>query len=139
MLLCQPISIFTRDSKDIDTRHEATLLDIPKWYTAQKQKAWDPAAPAKVRLVACVDQVDSGKQVKTCKLDGPKDLKLPMREGKYRLTLYEVATGRKVVEKQLAGEDEKCPFTVLLGTDRTVYSTVGDRQLYETLKKHVEK
>ncbi|GAA3944132.1 hypothetical protein [Actinoplanes auranticolor] len=135
----QPVSIFGEESKDFDTKHEVTLFDIPDWYTAPKQKAWDPSSPGKVRLVACVDLVQTGKKIKNCKFDDPKGLRIPMREAKYRLALYEVATGRKVLEKTLTGEDEECPFMVLLGADRNVYSQVGDRQFYETLKKHVEK
>ena len=135
----QPVSIFAQDSKDFDTRHEATLYDIPNWYTKPKQQAWDPSSPGKVRLVACVDLVQTGKKVKSCKYDDPKGLKIPLREAKYRLALYEVATGKKVIEKTLSGEDDECPFMVLLGADRNVYSQVGDRQYYELLKKYVEK
>jgi len=135
----QPVSIFAQDSKDFDTKHEATLFDIPNWYTKPKQQAWDPSSPGKVRLVACVDLVQTGKKVKSCKYDDPKGLKIPLREAKYRLALYEVATGKKVIEKTLSGEDDECPFMVLLGADRNVYSRVGDRQYYELLKKYVEK
>jgi hypothetical protein len=136
----QPVSIFRQDSKSLDLRHEVTLFDIPDWYTAPKQKAWDPSAPGKVRLVACVDLVDTGtKKIRTCKFDDPKDLRVPMREAKYRLSLYEVATGKRVLQKTMTGEDDECPFVVLLGADRTIYSQVGDRQFYQTLKKYVEK
>jgi hypothetical protein len=135
----QPVSIFSQDSKDFDTRHEKTLFDIPNWYTAAKQKAWDPKSPAKVRLVGCVDLTGSGKKIKNCRFDDPKDLRIPMREGTYEVALYEVATGRKVMGKRLRGEDEECPLLVLLAADRTVYSQVGDRQLYELFKKYVEK
>jgi hypothetical protein len=135
----QPVSIFTRDSKDFDSRTETTLYDIPNWYTAKKQKAWDPKSPAKVRLVSCVDLVSSGKKLRTCKFDDPKGLKVPMREGTFRLALYEVATGKKLVDKRLKGKNKECPFLVLLGADRTIYSQVDDRQIYDLLKKYVEK
>jgi hypothetical protein len=135
----QPISIFTKDNKDFDNRTEATLFDIPNWYTTQKQKAWDPKSPAKVRLVGCVDLVSSGKKLRSCKFDDPKGLKIPMREGTYRVVLHEVATGKKLVDKRMKGEKEECPFLVLLGKDRNIYSQVGDRRLYELFKKYVEK
>jgi hypothetical protein len=135
----QPASIFTRESKDFDTRTQTTLYDIPRWYTTQKQKAWDPKSPAKVRLVGCVDLASSGKKVRTCKFDDPKGLKVPMREGTYRVALYEVATGRKVVDKRVKGEQEECPFLVLLGADRNIYSQVEGRRLYELFRKYVEK
>jgi hypothetical protein len=131
------VRVLVKDSKDFDTRTEMTLYDIPSRNGAAKQ-AWDPPSPQKVRLVACVDLVEGARRVKTCQFEEP-DGKLPMRQGVYRLTLYEVATGRKITEKRLTGEDQECPFLVLLGADRTVYSQVKDRQVFETLRRYVEK
>lgn len=131
------VSVLVKNSKDFSTRTEKTLYDIPDRSGAAKQ-AWDPPSPQKVPLVACVDLLESGKRVKSCQFEEP-DGKLPMRQGVYQLTLYEVATGRKITEKRLTGEDQECPFFVLLGEDRTVYSQVADRQIYETLRRYVEK
>ncbi len=131
------VSVQVRDSKEVETRIEKTLYDIPRRSGAEKQ-AWDPPSPQKVRLVACVDLVDTAKKVRTCQFEEPEG-KLPMRQGIYQLTLYEVATGRKLTEKRLTGEDQECPFFVLLGPDRTVHSQVEDRQIYETLRRYVEK
>ena len=60
-----------------------------------------------------------------------------MVEGIYSVTVYEVATGRKVVETRMTG-DGKCPLVVLLFADRTIHSEASGRQLYEALRKYVE-
>lgn len=135
----QPVSIFTRDDQERSIRTSATLFDIPDWYTKRKQQAWDPKSPAKVRLVACVDPVGRGKKVRTCTFDDPKDLKVPMVQGRLRLRLYEVATGKLLVDKRLTGEDEECPYFVLLRDGEPLISGAADRQLYEILRKRVEK
>lgn len=140
----QPVSVFSQDRvgqdrQVFDARRKRTLLDIPNWYTAPKRKAWDPESPAKVRLVACAELVGTGAQVKTCALDDPKGREVPMLAGKYRLTLYEVATGRKLLDERLTGGDQKCPFVVLSGADQAVHSPLSDRQLYDALKKDVER
>ena len=131
------VSVLVKDSKEFPTRTEKTLYDIPRRSGAAKQ-AWDPPSPQNVRLVACVDLEETGKKVRSCQFEEP-DGKLPMRQGIYRMSLYEVATGRKITEKRMTGEDQDCPFFVLLGSDRTVYSQVADRQIFETLRGFVEK
>ncbi len=131
------VQVLAKDSMDFRTRIERSLYDIPDRSPAVKP-AWDPPGPQKVRLAACVDLVEGGKRVRTCEFDDPKG-RLPMREGVYRLTLYEVATGTRLTEKRLTGENRDCPFLVLLGADRTVYSELEDRQLYEVLRRYVEK
>jgi hypothetical protein len=62
-----------------------------------------------------------------------------MKTATYHLSLYEVATGHRLLDKRVSGEDEDCPTVVLLGGDKTVYSKVGDRQLYELLRNYVMK
>ena len=135
----QPVSIFTQDEQQRSIRNSETLYDIPDWFTKRKQQAWDPKSPAKVRLVACVDPVGRGKKVRTCTFDDPKDLKVPMVQGRLRLRLYEVATGKLLVDKRLTGEDEECPYFVLLRDGEPLISGAADRQLYEILRKRVEK
>lgn len=135
----QPVSIFSGNSRELDIRTPETLFDIPDWYTKRKQQAWDPKSFAKVRLVGCIDQVGRGRKVRTCTFDDPKDRKVPMVEGKLRLRLYEVATGKVLVDKRLTGEDEECPYFVLLRDGEPLISGAADRQIYEILRKHVEK
>lgn len=135
-----PISVGTVDSLDFTTRYMSAYIDIPYQLGATIQQAWAPSKPAKSQLMACVDLASTGnKVVKNCRFDDPKPAKLPMKTAVYRLSLYEVATGRKLLAKRVTGEDESCPSIVMLGGDRSVYSKVGDRQLYELLRNYVMK
>jgi hypothetical protein len=135
-----PISVGTVDSKEFKSRYMSSYISVPYDLGASVRKAWAPEKPAKSQLMACVDLTSTGtKVVKKCKFDTPKPARLPMKTATYRLALYEVATGRKLVDKRVSGEDEDCPTFVMMGADRTVYSKVGDRQLYELLRNYVMK
>jgi hypothetical protein len=135
-----PISVGTVDSKEFTSRIMSSYVDVPYELGAKVQKAWAPSNAAKSQLMACVDLTATGtKVVKKCKFDDPKPAKLPMKIATFRVSLYEVATGRKLADKTVKGEDDTCPTFVMLGSDRTVYSKVGDRQLYELLRDYVMK
>jgi hypothetical protein len=103
------------------------------------QNAWRAENPAKSQLMACVDLVSVGGQAKKCKYTDPKPDTVALRRGNYQLRLFEVATGRKLIDKKLVGEDEECPSMVFVGTDKTIYSKPTDRQLYELLRPYVVK
>jgi hypothetical protein len=132
-----PISVQVRDD-GFDLWSAKDLWGMKYEVRGATEKAWKPSSPAKVRLVACVQRVDDGKKVRTCEFDEPKE-KVPMREGVYRMTLYEVATGRKLTEKRMTGEHDECPFLVMLDSSRTIHSEINERQLYETFRRFVEK
>jgi hypothetical protein len=134
-----PVQVFANERKDLPSMIQEAVTGVP--YTASKavRDAYDPASPAKVRQVACVNLVSTGKHVRSCTFNDPKPEKIPLEQGFYQFTLYEVATGKKLVDKKITGEDDSCPFVVLLGSDRTIYSSIGDRQLYELLHKYVQK
>ncbi len=55
-----------------------------------------------MQLVACVDLVSSGAEVKKCSYADPEPDKVSMRQATYQLRLYEVATGRKLMESVTA-------------------------------------
>jgi len=133
-----PIAISVRDRKDLDFRTTKSYLSVPYDAPAAVRDAWQPKSPAKVQLVACVDLVAIGPKVKSCKIDKPKPSSIPMKEGRYRLTLYEVATRRALLDTKLTGEDESCPFFIVIGNDRSVYTGLEDAQLVETLRRYVE-
>ncbi len=101
-------------------------------------RAWLPEHPAKSQLVGCVDLIRTGGKLKSCKFDDPPDT-VPMKQAFYRVRLYETATGRKLLDRQLTGEDEDCPSIVFLIGEHTIYSEVGDRQLYEQFRSYVMK
>ena len=134
-----PVKAFVSDSLDQQSRTESQLYDVPWRATPAIRAAWDPAALAKVRLVACADLTGAGARLKSCKFNDSKPATVPMKQGDYTLSVYEVATGRRLAEKKVKGEDTACPFVVLLGADHTIYSSVSDRQLFEALRTYVEK
>jgi hypothetical protein len=133
-----PIKIAVKDRKDLDIRITKSTLGIP--YDAPKpiKDAWEPTSPAKVQLVGCVDLVTIGAKVKSCKIDEPKPSSIVMKEGTYRLSLYEVATRRKIFETKLAGENETCSSFIIIGSDRAVYTGLEDSQLTDVLRRYVE-
>jgi hypothetical protein len=133
-----PISISVKDRKDLDFRSTTSYIRLPYDVTPAVKAAWEPKSAAAVQLVACVDLVSIGPRVKSCSIDEPKPSSIPMKEGRYRLSLYEVATRRKLMQARLTGEDEDCPTFILIGDDRAVYSGLEDRQLVETLRRYVE-
>ncbi|MCA2218105.1 hypothetical protein [Jidongwangia harbinensis] len=132
-----PVGVQIKDEEELGWRPQSIYMSSYQ-NPGATQKAWDPKDPAKARLVACMHRVDNGRKLRSCKFDEPKTT-VPMREGIYRLSLYEVATGKRLAEKKVAGEQDECPFMVMLRGDRTIYSGVDERQLYETFRKYVEK
>ena len=100
-------------------------------------RAWMPTDPTKSQLMGCVDLERTGGQLKKCKFDDPKPEVIAMKQGFYHVHLYEVATGKKLLDKKVAAEDEDCPPLVFLVGDKNIYSEVGDRQLYELFRPYV--
>jgi hypothetical protein len=133
-----PIKIAVKDRKDLDIRITKSTLGIPYDAPAPIKDAWEPKSPAKVQLVGCVDLVTIGAKVKSCKIDEPKPSSIVMKEGTYRVSLYEVATRRKIFETKLAGEDETCSSFIIIGNDRAVYTGLEDSQLTDVLRRYVE-
>lgn len=134
-----PIAISVRDRKDLPYRTNKSYVGIPYDAAPAIKNAWEPKDPTKVQLVACVDLVttDTAK-VKSCPIDKPKPSKINMREGRYRLQVYEAATRRKIFDTKLTGENETCPLFIFIGNDRNVYSALEDRQLTDALERFVE-
>lgn len=123
-----PIGVSVKDRLDLPSRLNESFYEHP---------SFDLKEPAKAQLVACVDLVEGGKNVRTCKFDDPKPDSLPLKEGVYQLTLYEVATRRTIFQKRVIGAGD-CPYVTLIGADRTLFTDVTERQLYETLRQYVD-
>ena len=132
------ISVGVIDSVLMPSRHIMAAVTVPD-LRESVWRAWIPEKPGATQLVACVDLTRSGSKLKSCKYDDPKPETIDMKQGFYRLRLYEAATGKKLFDKPLTGEDEKCPIAVFLAQGESLYSEVDDRQLYELLKGFVMK
>jgi hypothetical protein len=129
-----PVFISEGEAAAPESRTTRTLNRAAFAGSAVQRRTWAPD-PERVQLVACLDLTGPGKKIRDCASGGEK---LPLVEGRYRLTVYEVATHSKVVEKALTGADRACPFVVLQSGGDTLHSAVLDRQLYDLLRKRVE-
>lgn len=129
-----PVSISERAGLGAADRSLRTLNQAAFAGPAAQRRAWAPE-PGKAQLVACLDLTGPGPAIRDCKSGSAT---LPLVEGRYRLTVYEVATHRKVVQKELAGADRACPFVILSSAGDTLYSAVKDKQLHDLLRKTVE-
>jgi hypothetical protein len=134
-----PILISVRDRMDLDDRSPATV-SLPYEATDAIEAAWAAKNPADVQVVACVDLISTkGPKVGTCKVTDPEPDTMVVKEGVYQLSLYEVATRRRLLQARMTGEDEECPFLfIVVGDDPALYSRPHDRQLVETLRDLVE-
>ncbi|NES31181.1 hypothetical protein GCE86_21335 [Micromonospora terminaliae] len=101
------------------------------------EQTWAAEAPTKVQMVACLDRVSSGAMIRRCKYDDPKPLTLTLLTASWRLRVYEVATGRKLLDKPMTGDDRACPYVVLAGPDKKIYAEVSDRAAVAALRKLV--
>ncbi|GAA2875126.1 hypothetical protein GCM10010443_41820 [Actinoplanes cyaneus] len=131
-----PVVISAKERLDLGDRSARTLNRYAYSGSPAAKKAWAPAAK-QAQLVACLDLIGGGTKVKDCATDLAASPKMPLMVGRYRLTVYEVATGRKVVESTLNGAAKTCPWVVLTGSDSTLYTTVDDAQLYRALQAKV--
>jgi hypothetical protein len=129
-----PILISEDGGAEVDYRTTRTLNQAAFAGSAAQRKAWAPE-PQRAQLVACLDLTGPGRRIRDC-TSGTATL--PLVEGKYRLTVYEVATHRRITERTLTGADRACPFVILNSAGRTLYSAVKDQQLYDLLSKRVE-
>ncbi|HET9518945.1 MAG TPA: hypothetical protein VFO77_14585 [Actinoplanes sp.] len=113
-------------------------IRLPDEASAAVEAAWEPKNPKDVQLVACVDLIKTGPRVGTCKVTDPKPETVVVKEGIYRVSLYEVSTRRRLLQVQMSGENTECVMWVYVGADGKTVSTVHHRQLYEALRRYVE-
>ncbi|MGW1160285.1 hypothetical protein ACWD5Q_10695 [Streptomyces sp. NPDC002513] len=76
--------------------------------------------PEKAQLVACVGKEGTGPLLETCRYLGHGDDYIRYwRQGKYRVTVYEARSGRKIGTTRISGADHfKCdPSLVFFGSE----------------------
>ncbi|GLY77628.1 hypothetical protein [Actinoallomurus iriomotensis] len=93
--------------------------DHPEAFGAGALDVWDPADPAKVQLVACVDTAGRGAFVKRCDytaqsgpIDGPLggpggptgNYSVDLYKTEFRVTLYAARTGARVATARFSGD-----------------------------------
>jgi hypothetical protein len=103
------------------------------------EQKWAADSPAKVQLVACMDKVSAGAKIRDCKYDDPKPDTLALMQATWRLRVFEVATGRVLLDKSMAGDDRACPTVTLVGADKQIYAKVSDKATVALLRDFVNK
>lgn len=132
-----PVVISAKERLDLGARSARTLNKYAFSGSAAAKKTWAPVAK-QAQIVACLDLIGGGAKVADCKTDVASAPKMPLMVGRYKLTVYEVATGRKLTEASLNGAGKACPWVVLTGSDPTLYTTVDDAQLFKALQAKVK-
>lgn len=101
------------------------------------QQIWAPKSTKNVQMVACLDYESPGSQIRTCKYGEPINMDVALMRATYRLRVYEVATGRKLLDKTIAGDDPECP--IFLAGYGIRYADPTDKKLVAALRDLVTK
>ncbi|MFF5079348.1 hypothetical protein ACFY36_20010 [Actinoplanes sp. NPDC000266] len=125
------ISVGVTDTTTGGSHRIRAALDIPYSLTKPVRDAWLPSDPTKSQLVACLTLTKNGTPIRKCDTH-------ELARGVYTLSLYEVATGRRLLRKQLFGDAATCPNVVPVGAGPTIPSAVSDKVLYQQLQKFVQ-
>jgi hypothetical protein len=133
-----PIDFRVNDTMINTYRDSDTPDDLPSFGSRARENAWTDTSPAKIRLVACIELADVGAKLKTCRFNDPKPDTVTMKQGVYHVRLIEVATGRKLIDKQIKGQDKQCPYVSLIYADKTIYSEMSGPTLYTLFRHYVE-
>ncbi|BFU43908.1 DUF805 domain-containing protein [Krasilnikovia sp. MM14-A1004] len=134
-----PIITASRNRLLNDTWMASENFQTPEAAWPPAKKAWQPSDPTKVGVVACADRIATRSTVRTCHVDSKPPADVTMKQAVFRVTLYEVATRNKLMQTQVTGDDEDCgPILILVDQHDQTYTSVSDRQMWETLKRYVE-
>lgn len=132
-----PVVLLIGDGGPADHRRQDSGYYYDLGLSKRVEQTWASEDPRNVQLVACLDRVSTGTTIRRCKYDDPKPETLTLVKAGYRLRVYEVATGRKLLDKAMGGDDQSCPYVVLVGPDKKIYAEVSDRSLIAALRKLV--
>ncbi|GIF78302.1 hypothetical protein [Asanoa siamensis] len=107
--------------------------------SSQAGQTWATESYDKVQLVACVDRVTTGTTIRECRFDDPTPETVTLLDATWRLHVYEVSTGRKLLDKTMPGDDRACPVVAFVGLDRKIYAKISDRTTIASLRDLVTK
>ncbi|MEV6965539.1 hypothetical protein AB0M47_10510 [Hamadaea sp. NPDC051192] len=136
-----PVMVTVLDEFFDDYRYQPGSVDVPAGTAKSLRDAWQPADLTKTQIVACVDLAAAGKSLGTCKFTKPKPTTVAFAEGVYKVTAYEVATGRKLLDVRVTGAGKDCPILTFVPAEGEIvlHSSITDRQLYNQLHALVER
>ena len=132
-----PVVLLVDDGSGI--RYQDSTYYFSRGLSKAVEQAWASDDPKNVQMVACLDRVSIGTKIRTCKYDDPKPAMLTLFQAGWRLRVYEVATGRVLLDRRISGDDQACPYVVLYGADKKTYAAVSDRAAVAMLRNLVNK
>lgn len=135
-----PVVLLVEDGDGSDIRLRNGHYHYADEGLTDRDKAiWASDDPRTVQMVACLDRVSTGKQLRNCQYDDPAPETVALMRADWRLRVYEVATGAKIHDKAMPGDDQKCPTSVRVGPDRKIYAEVSSRSIIVALRGYVKK
>ncbi|MDI6104719.1 DUF805 domain-containing protein [Actinoplanes sp. NEAU-A12] len=132
------VLVETGDGSDIRVRNGSYFFE-DEGLTEQDTAIWGSDDPSTVQLVACLDRVSTGTLLRKCEYGDPAPETVSLMRADWQLRIYEAATGVKIHDKVMTGDEKKCPYSVRVGPDRTIYAEVSGRSLTQALRKYVKK
>ncbi|WP_433495554.1 hypothetical protein ACQP26_10090 [Micromonospora sp. CA-248089] len=133
-----PVALLVGTDMGTDRRHDRVYY-YDEGLSKRVERTWASEDPKTVQLVACLDRTSTGATIRKCRYDDPKPDTLTLLKATYRLRVYEVATGRRLLDKTMGGDDQQCPFVVLYGPDKKIYAEVSHRSLLSALRNLVKR
>ena len=135
-----PVVLLVEDGDGSDIRlHNGHYFFYDEGLSERDRAIWASDDPRTVQLVACLDRVSTGKKIRNCEYDEPTPETVALMAAGWRLRVYEAATGRKIHDKAMPGDDRKCPTSVRVGPDRKIYAEASGRSITRALRKYVKK
>ncbi|MER7891640.1 hypothetical protein ABTX15_17610 [Micromonospora sp. NPDC094482] len=122
-----------------DIRFQDGTYYYSEGLSKRAEQTWASENPKNVQMVACLDRVSTGSTIRRCKYDDPKPETVTLLRAGWRLRVYEVATGRKLLDKALKGDDQACPSVVMVYPDKKIYAEVSDRAAVGALRSLVNR
>jgi hypothetical protein len=132
-----PVVLLVNDGSGI--RFQDSTYYFSEGLSKSVDRVWGSDDAKNVQMVACLDRVSTGTKIRTCKYDNPKPDTLTLFRAGWRLRVYEVATGRVLLDRRILGDDRSCPYVALYGLDKKIYTTVSDRVAVAMLRDLVKK
>ncbi|MEU4793909.1 hypothetical protein AB0F95_29805 [Micromonospora tulbaghiae] len=133
-----PVALLVGTDMGTGRRHDRVYY-YDEGLSKRVERTWASEDPKTVQMVACLDRTSTGATIRKCRYDDPKPDTLTLLKATYRLRVYEVATGRRLLDKTMGGDDQQCPYVVLYGPDKRIYAEVSHRSILGTLRNLVKR
>ncbi|WP_422749701.1 hypothetical protein [Micromonospora sp. WMMD1219] len=134
-----PVALLVGTDLGAGSRRHDQVYYYDEGLSKRVERTWASEDPKVVQMVACLDRTSTGATIRKCRYDDPEPDTLTLLKATYRLRVYEVATGRRLLDKTMGGDDQQCPYVVLYGQDKKIYAEVSHRSLLGALRNLVKR